>query len=109
MTQPLILPSPCKINLFLHINGRRPDGYHELQTLFQLLDYGDTLKFEHSHDLRVQPELPGVRESDNLIYKAAKILQAETGYRLGASITVTKIVPMGGGLGEEAAMRQPHC
>ncbi len=99
MSAPFSLPSPCKINLFLHINGRRPDGYHELQTLFQILDYGDTLHFKDSDYLSVAPLLPGVPEYDNLVHKAATALQQATGCTQGAMIQVDKHLPMGGGLG----------
>lgn len=98
---PLILPSPAKLNLFLHITGRRPDGYHQLQTLFQLLDYGDELSFVSRSDgaVHVTPALPGVAQEDNLIYRAARELQAFTGCTTGAHIELTKRLPMGGGIG----------
>jgi 4-diphosphocytidyl-2-C-methyl-D-erythritol kinase len=97
----ITLPSPAKLNLFLHINGRRADGYHELQTLFQFLDYGDTLTFRLRDDGRInlQPELPGVSRDQNLIIRAAQRLQAITGTSLGVDITLDKQLPMGGGLG----------
>ncbi|WP_444677254.1 4-(cytidine 5'-diphospho)-2-C-methyl-D-erythritol kinase [Halomonas sp. E19] len=85
----------------LHITGRRADGYHELQTLFQFLDHGDTLHLQLRVDgeIRLTPALPGLADEDNLIVRAARLLQAETGCRLGAEITLTKRLPMGGGLG----------
>ncbi len=97
----LSLPAPAKLNLFLHITGRRPDGYHNLQTLFQLLDYGDRLDFEinASGAIEVVPALTDVPPEDNLIYKAATLLQQTTGCTLGASIHLHKRLPMGGGLG----------
>ncbi|MFC4259464.1 4-(cytidine 5'-diphospho)-2-C-methyl-D-erythritol kinase [Marinobacter lacisalsi] len=97
----ITLPSPAKLNLFLHITGRRADGYHELQTLFQFLDYGDTLTFRLRDDglISLQPELPGVPNGQNLIIRAAERLQAATGTSLGADITLDKQLPMGGGLG----------
>ncbi len=97
----LTLPSPAKLNLFLHITGRRPDGYHELQTLFQFLDHGDTLVFRLRQDDRItlSPELHGVPAEQNLIVRAARQLQALTGARQGADIHLTKRLPMGGGLG----------
>ncbi|WP_049722347.1 4-(cytidine 5'-diphospho)-2-C-methyl-D-erythritol kinase [Gilvimarinus polysaccharolyticus] len=106
-TQPssLTLTSPAKLNLFLHITGRRADGYHNLQTLFQLLDIGDLLTFTMREDdcIKLSPELPGVATSDNLIYRAANALQAymqTTGKGLlGADITIDKRLPMGGGIG----------
>lgn len=98
---PLILPSPAKLNLFLHITGRRPDGYHNLQTVFQLLDYGDELSFatRTDGDIQILPALPGVAPQDNLIYKAARQLQRASGSLQGATIELTKRLPMGGGLG----------
>jgi 4-diphosphocytidyl-2-C-methyl-D-erythritol kinase len=97
----LTLPAPAKINLFLHINGRRADGYHELQTVFQLLDYGDALHLQRRADgaIHLQPQLPGVPAEDNLIVRAARALQAASGCRAGADITLTKRLPMGGGIG----------
>ena len=101
MTQTLELLSPAKLNLFLHITGRRADGYHNLQTLFQLLDYGDTLKFTVRNDGRVtlQPGISGVPFEDNLIIKAVRRLQKETGTMLGVDIELEKRLPMGGGIG----------
>ncbi|TNF35834.1 MAG: 4-(cytidine 5'-diphospho)-2-C-methyl-D-erythritol kinase [Gammaproteobacteria bacterium] len=95
----LTLPAPAKLNLFLHVTGRRPDGYHLLQTVFQLLDYGDELHFEPADTLSLQPALPGVDPQHNLITKAARALQAASGCRQGARITLNKRLPMGGGLG----------
>ena len=97
----LSLPSPAKLNLFLHITGRRDDGYHELQTLFQFLDYGDTLTFHHRSDgaIHLEPGLEGVPEHLNLVVRAARSLQEKTGAALGADITLDKRLPMGGGLG----------
>ena len=97
----LSLPAPAKLNLFLHITGRRDDGYHLLETVFQLLDYGDTMQFQRRDDgvLTVQPELAGVPFESNLVVRAARALQAETGCRLGADIQLEKRIPMGGGLG----------
>lgn len=95
----LTLLSPAKLNLFLLVTGRRADGYHTLQTLFQLLDYGDTLQFEESDALMLQPDLPGVASADNLIIRAARLLQQHTGCRRGAAISIEKRLPMGGGIG----------
>ncbi|SUB82734.1 4-diphosphocytidyl-2-C-methyl-D-erythritol kinase [Pragia fontium] len=94
-------PSPAKLNLFLYITGRRPDGYHDLQTLFQFLDYGDTLNFTVRQDdqIRLLTPLDGVPEQQNLIVRAAKRLRQFSGCKLGADITIEKILPMGGGLG----------
>ncbi len=97
----LSLPAPAKLNLFLHVTGRRPDGYHSLQTLFQFLDYGDTLHFTVRSDgqLRLSSALPGVASEDNLILRAARLLQQSTGSSLGIDIQLDKRLPMGGGLG----------
>ncbi|MGC9422828.1 4-(cytidine 5'-diphospho)-2-C-methyl-D-erythritol kinase [Vibrio sp.] len=94
-------PSPAKLNLFLYINGQRPDGYHELQTLFQFLDYGDQLTITPTSDgiIQLTPQLAGVTEQDNLIWKAATALQRQTGCSQGAHIQLTKRLPMGGGIG----------
>ena len=101
MAATLTLPAPAKLNLFLHITGRRTDGYHLLQTVFQLLDYGDTLSFtpRTDGDIRVTPPLPGVAASDNLVHRAARALQQRTGCSLGADIALKKRLPAGGGLG----------
>lgn len=97
----LSLPAPAKLNLFLHINGRRSDGYHLLQTLFQFLDYGDTLHFTPRSDseLHLLPDLPGVAAEDNLIMRAARLLQQVSGTLQGADIRLDKRLPMGGGIG----------
>ena len=95
------LIAPAKLNLFLHINGRREDGYHELETLFTFLNYGDQLDFTLSYtaDIEITGDNNGIALTDNLIYKAAKILQKKTKTSLGAKINLTKILPMGGGVG----------
>lgn len=94
-------PSPAKLNLFLYITGRRADGYHDLQTLFQFIDYGDTLNFNLRNDgeIRLITSIEGVPDDQNLIIRAAKLLKSSTHCTLGADISVTKILPMGGGLG----------
>lgn len=99
--QVLTLPAPAKLNLMLHITGRRADGYHELQTLFQFLDYGDELLLRPREDgqIRLLTELPGVDHDSNLIVRAARLLQRESGCALGADIQLTKRLPMGGGIG----------
>jgi 4-diphosphocytidyl-2-C-methyl-D-erythritol kinase len=97
----LTCPAPAKVNLFLHVIGRRPDGYHLLQTLFRFLDFGDTLHFTARDDgqiRRLQP-LAGVEVEQDLCVRAARLLQAESGTRLGADIALDKRVPIGGGLG----------
>jgi 4-diphosphocytidyl-2-C-methyl-D-erythritol kinase len=93
--------APAKLNLFLHITGRRPDGYHALQTVFQLLDWGDRLHFTRRDDsvIRRVTDVPGVPEADDLIVRAARLLQKHTDCRLGADIEIDKVLPMGAGLG----------
>lgn len=97
----LSLPAPAKLNLFLHINGRRADGYHELQTLFQFLDYSDELTFtlNDKPDITIAPEIAGISLQDNLIYKAASHLLPFKANDQGVHIELTKKLPMGGGLG----------
>ncbi|MCG9740206.1 4-(cytidine 5'-diphospho)-2-C-methyl-D-erythritol kinase [Shewanella insulae] len=95
-------PAPAKLNLFLHVNGRRADGYHELQTLFQFIDYCDYLDFavNDSGSLTLHSEMEAVvANSDNLILKAAKSLQEYSGTHQGAEIWLDKKLPMGGGIG----------
>lgn len=94
-------PAPAKLNLFLHITGRRPDGYHLLQTVFQFLDYSDELRFTLRSDgvIRRLNELPGVPAEKDLVVRAAQLLQQESGSPLGADIHLSKQLPMGGGLG----------
>jgi 4-diphosphocytidyl-2-C-methyl-D-erythritol kinase len=94
-------PAPAKLNLFLHVTGRRPDGYHELQTLFQLIDLLDTVTIRVADDGRIErPSGPvGVDPDSDLTVRAAKALQAATGCGMGASIRIAKRIPMGGGLG----------
>ena len=99
MLSPLVLPAPAKLNLFLHIIGRREDGYHLLQTLFQFLDYGDELAFEEQEELELICDIQELANDDNLILKAARMLQEKTGCQKGARITLTKRLPMGGGVG----------
>ncbi len=93
-------PAPAKLNLFLHVLGRRDDGYHELQTVFRLLDFNDDLIFEIRKDGKVtrqgNDEIPA---SDDLCLHAARLLQNVTGTTLGSHIRVTKRIPIGGGLG----------
>lgn len=97
----LRLPAPAKLNLFLHVTGRRADGYHNLQTLFQFLDFADTLDFTLRDDdqILLHGELAGVSAEDNLITRAARLLQRHTGISQGADIILHKRLPMGGGLG----------
>jgi 4-diphosphocytidyl-2-C-methyl-D-erythritol kinase len=100
-------PAPAKLNLFLHVTGRRDDGYHFLQTAFQLIDHGDTLHFIARDDglIRRTTDLPGVPEQSDLIVRAARVLQ-DAAHRKnparpapGADIAIDKILPMGGGVG----------
>lgn len=95
------VPAPAKLNLFLHITGRRADGYHNLQTLFQLLDYGDELNFTLRQDgqIRLLTEFAGVPHDSNLIVRAARLLQQHTGSHCGADMECLKRLPLGGGLG----------
>jgi len=94
-------PSPAKLNLFLHIVGQRDDGYHELETVFQFLEHGDTLSIKVNQNSKINLLTPiaGVNNDDNLIIKAAKLLQHSAQVNLGAEIKINKILPMGGGLG----------
>jgi len=93
--------APAKLNLFLHVIGRRPDGYHELQTVFQLIDLCDTVAVSVREDGHIErPEGPaGVAEEADLTVRAARALQAATGVRLGATLRIHKRIPLGGGLG----------
>ena len=100
--KPLRFPSPAKLNLFLYINGKLPNGYHELQTLFQFLDFGDWLEMsirEEDNQIVLTPEIPNLKTEDNLIYRAAKLLQEKANIQFGANIHLDKILPMGGGVG----------
>lgn len=94
-------PAPAKLNLMLRIVGRRPDGYHLLQTVFQFIELCDWLSFYPSDDgcVYLQSPLQGVAEADDLTVRAANLLKAETGCDLGVCIAVEKNLPMGGGLG----------
>jgi 4-diphosphocytidyl-2-C-methyl-D-erythritol kinase len=94
-------PAPAKLNLFLRITGRRPDGYHELQTVFRLLDWGDEIALRVRDDGQVRRlhEVPGVPERSDLAVRAAELLKQHAGAAGGADIDVIKRVPMGGGLG----------
>ena len=94
-------PAPAKVNLFLHVTGQRQDGYHELQTVFRLLDFHDTISIRVTDDATISRtnENPHVAEQDDLVIKAAKLLQSHTQTKLGADILVEKRIPMGGGLG----------
>ncbi len=97
----LRLSAPAKLNLFLHVTARRADGYHELETVFQLLDLADTLRLRRRTDGRIEriSVLDGVPAEQDLVVRAARGLQAATGTPFGADIAVDKRLPMGGGLG----------
>jgi 4-diphosphocytidyl-2-C-methyl-D-erythritol kinase len=94
-------PAPAKLNLMLHVVGRRADGYHELQTVFQLIDLRDTIEIVVREDGQIsRPTGPtGVPEDQDLVVRAARALKEATGTRLGAELSVRKHIPMGGGLG----------
>jgi 4-diphosphocytidyl-2-C-methyl-D-erythritol kinase len=98
-------PAPAKLNLFLHVVGRRADGYHLLESVFQLIDFGDTIDIAVREDgaIRRTSDVPGVPEAEDLVIRAATALKQAGGSRgcssLGADIGVTKRIPMGGGLG----------
>lgn len=94
-------PAPAKINLFLHVVGRRPDGYHLLQTVFLFLDQADLLHFSSRQDgcIELATPLPGVPAEQDLTVRAALALRQATGCRQGVTIAMDKRLPMGGGLG----------
>ena len=94
-------PAPAKLNLFLHVVGRRPDGYHLLQSVFTLLDYGDNIRVRVRDDgaVRRVNELAGIPEAEDLTVRAAQMLREASGTSRGADIEVEKRIPLGGGLG----------
>ncbi|TXL18231.1 4-(cytidine 5'-diphospho)-2-C-methyl-D-erythritol kinase [Methylococcaceae bacterium HT3] len=94
-------PAPAKLNLMLRIVGQREDGYHLLQTVFQIIDITDGLTFNKTEDgrVRLKEAIPGVKESDDLTVRAANLLKRESGYQGGVCIEIEKNLPMGGGLG----------
>lgn len=99
--QNVTLPAPGKLNLFLHILGRREDGYHNIQTAFQFIDWCDELLFHVRSDTEIHltSNIPEVSEADNLVVRAASCLQKESGCRRGVDIDLKKRIPMGAGLG----------
>jgi 4-diphosphocytidyl-2-C-methyl-D-erythritol kinase len=101
MPAKLVWPAPAKLNLFLHIVGRRPDGYHELQTCFQFVDLCDEITIEVRADGQIARalDIPGLPESADLCLRAARALKEASGSPLGANITLLKRIPIGGGLG----------
>lgn len=96
-----VWPAPAKLNLFLRITGRRPDGYHELQTVYRLLDWGDEVRLRPRRDgvVRRLTEVPGVPEEQDLVVRAARLLQPHAPAGAGVDIEVEKRIPIGGGLG----------
>ena len=95
-------PAPAKLNLFLHITARRPDGYHSLQTVFRLLDWGDTVRLRVRGDGEVErhgPSAEGVPAAEDLMVRAASLLKSSSKTTLGADISVEKRIPAGGGFG----------
>ncbi len=96
-----VWPAPAKLNLFLHITGRRADGYHNLQSLFQILDWGDELKFQINDGGRINRsnDIEAVPESEDICIRAAKSLKAHCGVKQGVSIELRKRIPLGAGLG----------
>ena len=95
-------PAPAKLNLFLHITGRRADGYHVLQTVFRLLDWGDRIGLRLREDGQVRrdgPSVPGVAEADDLVVRAAMALKSAANCNQGVDISVEKRIPAGGGFG----------
>jgi 4-diphosphocytidyl-2-C-methyl-D-erythritol kinase len=96
-----VWPAPAKVNLFLRITARRPDGYHELQTVFRLLDWGDEIRLRLRDDGEIhrRHDVPGVPAHSDLMVRAAQLLQRHSGATFGVDIEVDKRIPMGGGLG----------
>ncbi|EXU74033.1 4-(cytidine 5'-diphospho)-2-C-methyl-D-erythritol kinase [Erwinia mallotivora] len=100
-------PAPAKLNLFLYVTGRRPDGYHNLQTLFQFLDFGDELTIipDQSGEIKLTTPVEGVADEHNLMVRAAKLLRQQAALQgtlpaqAGATLAISKKLPMGGGLG----------
>ena len=94
-------PAPAKLNLFLHITGRHPDGYHDLQTLFQILDWGDELRFSINDSGQISRSCnnEGISEADDICVRAAHLLKARFDVQKGVHIDLVKRIPMGAGLG----------
>ncbi len=95
-------PAPAKLNLFLHVVGRRADGYHDLQTVFRILDWGDTVHLGPGSDSRIRrigPSAPGVEAADDLVVRAAELLRTSVNCAYSADIRVEKRIPTGGGFG----------
>ncbi len=100
-TQSLTLPAPAKLNLFLHVTGRRADGYHLLESVFVPINLADTIRLTRRSDgvVRLVDPPPGLDEQNELCCRAARALQAATGCALGVDIHVSKCIPQGAGLG----------
>ena len=97
-----VWPAPAKLNLFLRITGRRADGYHALQTVFRMLDWGDTIRLRPRADglvRRIGDSIPGLAEADDLVVRAARLLQSTANCGQGVDIVVEKSIPSGAGLG----------
>jgi 4-diphosphocytidyl-2-C-methyl-D-erythritol kinase len=94
-------PAPAKLNLFLHVTGRRPDGYHELQTLFQILDWGDELLISANNSGQISRScnIDGIPEAEDICMRAARLLMSRHGVKNGVHIDLTKRIPLGAGLG----------
>ena len=102
--------APAKLNLFLHITGRRPDGYHLLQSVFMLIDWYDTLHFEVRDGGRISREDLNVPlPQDDLITRAARLLQESTGTQHGAHIAIEKSIPAQAGMAADRLMQQAPC
>lgn len=101
MTDDPRYPAPAKLNLFLHVTGRRADGYHLLQTVFRFIDHGDSLRFKPRADGQIilTHPLPDVPPERDLCHRAARLLQTTAGVTQGVEITLEKRLPLGGGLG----------
>jgi 4-diphosphocytidyl-2-C-methyl-D-erythritol kinase len=97
----MVVPAPAKVNLFLHVTGRRADGYHTLESLVALIDLADTITLARREDgaIRREGDVAGVPESADLSVRAARALQAATGSRFGVDLSVEKRIPLGSGLG----------
>jgi len=100
-TSYLFWPAPAKLNLFLQITGRREDGYHNLQTVFQFLEISDRLRFNIREDgqIRRKTDNEGIKAEEDLVIKAAHALKQFTGTEQGVDIYLQKLLPMGGGVG----------
>lgn len=101
MSETITVFAPAKINRFLHITGQRSDGYHNLQTVFELIDLADEIQLQPRNDgnIHLVKGAAGIQVSDDLVYKAAKLLQQKSGTSLGCNISLHKVIPMGAGLG----------